>query len=705
MKKEKNGRRKRTKQCVENIFSYSQLSRRMSEDDRREITNPTVYIWLDAAFKTGKTNNGIVTQIEKIILNRLQTFFEPDPCVDYITDEAVAQKTYLIISNNLGKSVVPVIYDLPQIEAIYIYCSNKQAAEEWATPNLKVRGIFTKNKPLLEQIRRDARTCFVEDSLPITAFQVQEQQNSVHKLSPTSSKFMWYRFLMNVLPLMAKHFNAKDEMVEEALKRYEGDEVEKKRIRDFAVTYREEKAFWWYTLPAFAYRLLNDALRTQNIDIIFKFRFLIHDLHKQIQELYRKYLLTHTGNHSRLYRGQFLSIQEIEFLKGNVNGLIAMNTFLSTTRLVEVAQRFFNLDDSVPDSSSEQSVLFIIDIDQINDETTPFAFIEEFSCNPDEAEMLFTINAIFQVMSVERQGRIWHVNLQVAQPQNQERRDLMTYMTNAIGSEPNPTVFGWFLYRMHDYERANQYVDYIIKQNMLEGAEAAAVYNLLGLIHHDCKDYRNAIEHFQTAIHIYDETARVGGAQIISIHRNLCLAYLKIGDTRSAEDTRRRIDELLTGANVKDNLLMIAISDDVRGKIEAAYGNLAKALENLDMALTRKKTELPPNHPSLAGSHHSIGVIHARMGHDEEALEHFQKAAEIGVQSLLADDFQLAEYYADLGRIHYKRKAYKLALEQLEKALKIITDATQEDKDIITDILQCIKEINDIIEPLSPRES
>ena len=445
---------------------------------------------------------------------------------------------------------------------------------------------------------------------------------------------------------------------------------------------------------------MNKALRTQDIDNIFKFRFFIKDLQNQIESLYRKYLLTYTGGHLKLYRGQFISMNEIEVLKKNIQEIIAMNTFLSTSASIDVAQRFFNTDDSVPDNPSEQSVLFIIDINGINEDTTPFAFIAEYACNPEESEVLFTINALFQVISVERQGRIWHVNLQLAQHRNEEQKNLVRYMDKAVGSEPSPTVFGWFLYRMRDFERAKRYVDHITKQQLLERAEETAAYNLLGLIHHDCKDYLNAIECFEKAIHIYDDSERVGGPQIISIYHNLCLAHLANKDPRSAEDMRRRADELLPLSTVKDPLV-IAISNQIRGKIDAAHGNYAKAIESLEMALTRKKTELPPYHPSIATTYHAIGVIYAKMDNDAKALENLKKAVEIGVTSLSADDFDLAEYHADLARILYKQKDYTLALEQFEIALKIITDPTREDDDIITDLLKCIKDIKDIIEPLA----
>ena len=40
-------------------------------------------------------------------------------------------------------------------------------------------------------------------------------------------------------------------------------------------TYSSETAIWWYTRDSFIYRILNKALRTQNIQILISFRFLI----------------------------------------------------------------------------------------------------------------------------------------------------------------------------------------------------------------------------------------------------------------------------------------------------------------------------------------------------------------------------------------------------------------------------------------------
>ena len=57
-------------------------------------------------------------------------------------------------------------------------------------------------------------------------------------------------------------------------------------IKEFTENYTSDQAIHWYTRDSFLYRLLNKALRSQNIDIIFKFRLIIADVYKQLNELF-----------------------------------------------------------------------------------------------------------------------------------------------------------------------------------------------------------------------------------------------------------------------------------------------------------------------------------------------------------------------------------------------------------------------------------
>ncbi len=94
---------------------------------------------------------------------------------------------------------------------------------------------------------------------------------------------MWYQAILTFLLFMAIYFNSKDDMIIASREYYQDNNSQKKRIDEFEQTYTPENACRWYTYDSFVYRLLNRALRTQDIDIIFKFRFFINALHNQIQ--------------------------------------------------------------------------------------------------------------------------------------------------------------------------------------------------------------------------------------------------------------------------------------------------------------------------------------------------------------------------------------------------------------------------------------
>lgn len=66
---------------------------------------------------------------------------------------------------------------------------------------------------------------------------------------------------------------SKTEMINECRLCYENDLIEQEKFRDFEQNYSANEALSWYTRDSFLFRMLNKALRTENIDIIYKFRF------------------------------------------------------------------------------------------------------------------------------------------------------------------------------------------------------------------------------------------------------------------------------------------------------------------------------------------------------------------------------------------------------------------------------------------------
>ncbi|CAF1330416.1 unnamed protein product [Rotaria sp. Silwood1] len=63
-----------------------------------------------------------------------------------------------------------------------------------------------------------------------------------------------------------------------------------KKIDEFEKYYPSTKAIEWYTRDSFLYRLLNQNFCLQDIDIVFKFRFIIKEIYNQLNKLHENFI-------------------------------------------------------------------------------------------------------------------------------------------------------------------------------------------------------------------------------------------------------------------------------------------------------------------------------------------------------------------------------------------------------------------------------
>lgn len=132
-------------------------------------------------------------------------------------------------------------------------------------------------------------------------------------------------------------------------------------------------------------------MRYQDFDIIYRFRYIVKDLHEQLIQLYHEQSIE-LKKFNTVYRGQFMNKNELKIFEKNQGKLVSMNTFLSTT-LDETTALCF-IFGGCPDMVS---VLFEINIINSNFESTPYAYIEKYSFMADEREILFSMDCIFRI--------------------------------------------------------------------------------------------------------------------------------------------------------------------------------------------------------------------------------------------------------------------------------------------------------------------
>jgi transposase len=116
-------------------------------------------------------------------------------------------------------------------------------------------------------------------------------------------------------------------MLEKCSDYYQSNIAELKKIEEFRMTYTMDRAAEWYTTDSFVYRLVNKVLRTEDIELLYLFRFYIVDLCLQLEQEHKNLRLTQVLT---LYRGQQMSTEEFEKLKQSVGISISPNGFFST---------------------------------------------------------------------------------------------------------------------------------------------------------------------------------------------------------------------------------------------------------------------------------------------------------------------------------------------------------------------------------------
>ncbi|CAF3899832.1 unnamed protein product, partial [Rotaria sordida] len=187
---------------------------------------------------------------------------------------------------------------------------------------------------------------------------------------------------------------AKQQLIDTCEKYYCNSKHDLIMIERFRATFKPEDAIKWYTTNCFLFRLLNRALRTEDVNLLFAFRFYIIVLCKALANEKQK-LLSNTD--LKLFRGQKMAVTEFESLQKRIGSFITTNGFLSTSLDADVALMFAGHGAPCPESYC--IILFEIQVNA-SVESVIFASIDNDSDFIDEKEVLFSLNTEFKIESI-----------------------------------------------------------------------------------------------------------------------------------------------------------------------------------------------------------------------------------------------------------------------------------------------------------------
>jgi hypothetical protein len=191
--------------------------------------------------------------------------------------------------------------------------------------SFKVKAVLSNLDELVKKLANDQPQREKNDES--VGIDIYKRESSHTSLKSDNSSFMWFQLFVEVLLRMTQLSTSKSELIELCKKGHY--ESSNSIIEEFENNYSSKTSIWWYTRDSFVYRILNKALRTQNLRILIAFRFLIKDIYEELKQEQEKQ--KNTDNNAVFYRGQGMTKDELTKIKSNVNEFISMRSFLSTT--------------------------------------------------------------------------------------------------------------------------------------------------------------------------------------------------------------------------------------------------------------------------------------------------------------------------------------------------------------------------------------
>ncbi|CAF1334921.1 unnamed protein product, partial [Didymodactylos carnosus] len=604
------------------------------DNDALQLLNATycfqnfTVIWLDSLFVE---NNDIHIKLKRIF-NNLKPFNDIGPCIHYLFQNKTKINVLLIVSYLAAQEIIPVVHELPEIISIYIYCENKQQQEEWIVkqPFLKTGNnifydqnlFFKKLKDFASEQNNDENLPYNEALPTVGCFNQNEKNSSIRTLSKQTVEFIWFQLTIEILLRMPITDDSKASMINACRDYHKDNTTQKKHISEFEAacnksTWTPAAAVTWYTSDTFCPRLTNKALGTQDPDYLFTFRFIITEIHKELDALHTMRIRSNTTLPTVIYRGKVLTMSQFQILNDNINKLVSMNGFLSASTDENVTD-IYSDKDGTSDLIGYTRVLFKL---LINDDIQrkPFASIKDISRMKDEKEILFSVGTIWQVKSITKDNKVWNVELELS---NEDPSiEMINYLKKQLGEISTCLTLGNFLAELEEFEKANKYYQMLLKDLPEDHEDKPTILNNLACLECERGNHNDAAVYINQAIRYINEKTRNNSHNIsemasevarctehvIAQHCNQTLYSATTATNSSAapiEDTINLITKALTA-----NHSSIGKIFNNQGLLYYSSNDYSNAMTYFKRALENFQEQEIKYPPDIAAAYNNIGVI------------------------------------------------------------------------------------------------
>ncbi|CAF3362845.1 unnamed protein product [Rotaria socialis] len=621
----------------------------------------------------------------------LYTFTELHVCSSFILHCTSEVRLLLIVIRDhyVDELLKRTIIRLSSQITAFIYILGDKWFFRWQA-DTRVRGIFhiDEKQRIIDTLRDDLERYFNQRwSFGVCVFSDDTPQSALDQLNNENAQFMWFQLLIQVLLRMPSTARSKDDMLQQSFLLYKNNSSIRNKIHEFNRTYQAKDAIDWYTKNTFLFRLLNQACRTDDIDLLFSFRFFIRDLHHQIKEVYYEQRSKRNPQQTIIvYRGTVISKEELQILQSPTikKKIVWFKTFMSTSLDEKAAEIFvvkLRTDDQV-------SVLEEIHIDDKKDmSSVPFVFISKSMGPACENEVLLSIGSVFELESIkESDEHVWEMKLHLVDYEDRVRSELRAYLEYNIEEETSLITLSNFLLWQGDFKKSEKYNKILLTELSSNNFILPIVNNNLGYTYNKMGNFKDALYFLNISVDLYLKPNACD--HIINFNRNLACAYNNKGlvhrNLGEFDDAVKYINKSLALRLDNDTLpdeerKRLAIDRSYcHENIGLLYGDMCQyklAMHHLEETLDIRKNNLPTNHQMMAQIYNNLSRIYNILGNPSKSFECIEQALTLQIQSLSENHPHRGTMYNTLGEAYYRQGQYSMALLNYEKALNIYQQA------------------------------
>lgn len=466
---------------------------------------------------------------------------------------------------------------------------------------------------------------------------------------------------LNVIQRMKRRSTDSTEFRTLFTEEYDSNMIQLNNLNEYETRYKPERALWWYSRDFFLYRMVNKALRAQNVNVLVLLRSFIRDVHRELKR-------RQCRSPIRVFRGQRMSTGELDVLQHAIGELISTKSFLSTS-IHEYTARDF-LGSGTP-KNGLYSVLFMIDADPgtIGDDSTkPFADISSQSNFPSEGEVLFTPGSIFRLTNIDCETNgIRIVRMTLCDDRDSDVRHLLEDMT-IHRKKTDFRALGDALKDMGKFDLAEVYLRRSLDELLPDDPSITFLYISLVEISEGRNDTATNIHWLEKSIELCQriqslDSLRQGQTQnlIGEVHR------LK-GDYDQALEAYNKALSIFGEANPMNHGSIAIIYDNIC-RVYQAQNKYEEALRFAEQSLDLRQTYFPQYHRELRKSYYLRGIVHLRLCYYDLALENFEHCLKIKQKSLPPRHPEIGTIYQNIGLVYEGKNEFQQALTYLNKAL------------------------------------